>query len=167
MRFMMIRAALAAVLLFPAFLTLVTPALASDGVLEINQTCAVQTGCFVGDPAGLPVTITSPGSYRLTSNLDVSVAAIPPSTTAIQIAANDVSIDLAGFMISGATLCETFGTCTNTGSGNGIEPTGGIRERISVRNGVIRAMGRYGVMCDVGCSVDNVKVDGNGSIGIG
>jgi hypothetical protein len=24
------------------------PALASDGVLEIDQTCAVQTGCFAG-----------------------------------------------------------------------------------------------------------------------
>ncbi len=166
MQFMMIRAALAAVLLFPAFLTLVTSALATDGVLEINQTCAVQTGCFAGDPAGLPVTITSPGSYRLTSNLDVSVAASPPGTTAIEIAANDVSIDLAGFVINGTTQCGTFGTCTNTGSGSGIVPAGGIRERISVRSGVIRGMGRYGVMCDIGCSVENVKVDGNGSIGI-
>ena len=39
------------------FLVLATPALASDGVLEINQTCAVQTGCFTGDTAGFPVTI--------------------------------------------------------------------------------------------------------------
>jgi hypothetical protein len=30
------------------FLTLATPALAVDGVLEINQTCAVETGCFAG-----------------------------------------------------------------------------------------------------------------------
>ena len=48
---------------------LATPALAVDGVLEINQTCAVQTGCFAGDSPGFPVTITQPGSYRLTSNL--------------------------------------------------------------------------------------------------
>ena len=50
---------------------LATPALASDGVLEINQTCAVQTGCFPGDTAGFPVKITASGSYRLTGNLVV------------------------------------------------------------------------------------------------
>ena len=33
-------------------LTLAIPAFASDGVLEINQTCAVNTGCFAGDTAG-------------------------------------------------------------------------------------------------------------------
>lgn len=38
------------------------PASASDGVLEINQTCAIQTGCFAGDTAGLPVTISASGS---------------------------------------------------------------------------------------------------------
>ena len=163
MRSILMRATLTPVLLFP---TLAGPGFAADGILEINQTCAVQTGCFAGDTAGFPVTIASPGSYRLTGNLDVSVAADPPGMTAIQTGANDVSIDLAGFAISGATLCGSFGTCTNTGSGNGIAPTGGVRERISVRNGVIRGMGRYGVMCDIGCSVENVKVDGNGSIGI-
>ena len=52
-------------------LALAAPALAVDGVLEINQTCAVQTGCFVGDTAGYPVTIYSKtgGSYRLTGDL--------------------------------------------------------------------------------------------------
>ena len=33
------------------------PAFADEGVLEINQVCAVNTGCFVGDSAGFPVTI--------------------------------------------------------------------------------------------------------------
>ncbi len=49
-------------------LALAGPALAVDGVAEINQTCAVQTGCFGGDAAGYPVTIdgTAGTSYRLT-----------------------------------------------------------------------------------------------------
>ena len=47
------------------------PGYAVDGVLEINQTCAVQTGCFSGDDPGFPVTIVTPGSYRLTGNLTV------------------------------------------------------------------------------------------------
>lgn len=49
-------------ILFAGALALATalvapPAGATDGVLEINQTCATQTGCFAGDTAGLPVTI--------------------------------------------------------------------------------------------------------------
>jgi len=36
------------------------PALASGGVLEINQSCAVNTGCFTGDSAGFPVEIKNP-----------------------------------------------------------------------------------------------------------
>ena len=37
---------------------LVAPAAyAVDGVAEINETCAVQTGCLSGDTAGYPVTI--------------------------------------------------------------------------------------------------------------
>lgn len=41
--------------LFPLvllLLSLVSPAFASDGVLEINQTCAAGPGCFAGDTAG-------------------------------------------------------------------------------------------------------------------
>ncbi len=47
-------------------LTLATSAYASDGVLEINQACAVNTGCFPGDDPGFPVTVVQPGSYSLT-----------------------------------------------------------------------------------------------------
>ena len=52
-----------------------SPALAVDGVLEINQVCADKTGCFSGDAAGFPVTIGTAGSYRLTGNLDSKCAA--------------------------------------------------------------------------------------------
>ena len=54
-------------------LALAGPVLAVDGVLEINHTCAVQTGCFSGDTAGYPVTIdgTAGRSYRLTGDLIV------------------------------------------------------------------------------------------------
>ena len=40
---------------------------ATDGAVELNQTCAVQTGCLADDAAGFPVTIATPGSYRLTA----------------------------------------------------------------------------------------------------
>jgi len=138
---------------------------ASDGVREINQACAL-VGCFPGDAAGFPVEITARGSYRLTGNLDVSAAGDPANTTALRIESDDVSIDLGGFTISGATTCSILGVCSNTGVGNGIDESGGIRERTSVRNGVIRGMGRYGIYCDLGCSVEDMKVDANGFAGI-
>ncbi len=77
-------------------LALAGPALAVDGVIEINQTCAVNTGCSVGDSAGLPVSITNPGSYRLTSNLTTGSKQV----TAILITTSDVTVDLNGFTIA-------------------------------------------------------------------
>lgn len=80
------------------FLTLASPALAVDGVIEINQACAA-TGCFAGDAPGFPVTITTSGSYRLTSNLLRS-----PASTALIIETSDgtnVAIDLNDFVVEG------------------------------------------------------------------
>ncbi len=53
----------------PSFLLIVglsaSPmAWAVDGVLEINQACAVNTGCFAGDTAGFPVIIASGPLHR-------------------------------------------------------------------------------------------------------
>ena len=76
-------------------LALAGPALATDGVAEINHTCAAQTGCFSGDSAGYPVTITQPGSYRLTSNLIVP----DENTSGILVSTSDVGIDLNNFAI--------------------------------------------------------------------
>ena len=75
---------LCAVLTLVSGLLLATPGLAGDGVLEINQTCAVETGCFSGDGPGFPVTIdgTAGKSYRLTGDLDLTALA---ETTAISI----------------------------------------------------------------------------------
>jgi hypothetical protein len=53
------------ILIFLLFLVLAGPALAVDGVLEINQTCAVQTGCFAGDIPGFPPSPTAAPESRL------------------------------------------------------------------------------------------------------
>ncbi len=74
---------------------------ATDGVVEINQTCAVNTGCLPGDAAGFPVTIGESGSYRLTGDLVVPTA----GTTAIDVTTSDVTIDFNGFGVFGPTVC--------------------------------------------------------------
>jgi len=43
-----------ALLLCSLLLAVATPALATDGVLEINHTCAAGPGCFSGDGAVTP-----------------------------------------------------------------------------------------------------------------
>lgn len=75
--------------------------LSADGVIEINQAC-VASGCFAGDSPGFPVRITSPGSYRLTSNLDTN----GETETAIDIESDQVTLDLGGFSVIGPQTCS-------------------------------------------------------------
>jgi hypothetical protein len=143
-------------------LTLATPALAVDGVLEINFTCAVKTGCFSGDTAGFPVTITVPGSYRLTSNL--SIGLLPAGSqngNFITISADDVTLDLGGFRIS---CRDAFGGpfCSGFGDGVHANAVGGT----SVKNGSIRGMNGDGVSISERSEVTNLRVYSNGRAGI-
>jgi parallel beta-helix repeat protein len=76
----------------------------------------------------LPVTITNGGSYILTGNLTGS-----NGMYGITISASDVTINLNGFSLIGAT-----------GSHNGIVINGN-RQQIYIRNGTIRGWGGYAV----------------------
>ena len=130
-------------------------ATASDGVLEINQSCAL-VGCFSGDSAGFPVTPSASGSFKLTSNLVVPSA----NTNGIQLAPRS-TLDLNGFEISGPTICAGGPVvCSGTGSGIGVLGEGST----TIRNGAIRGMGSVGVSGDG--RFENLLIESNGSIGI-
>src|SRR3954466_9962513 len=75
-------------------------AFAVDGVVLLNQSTALAGlgGC---DTPGFPIIICNPGSYRLSGNLTVPDA----NTTAIALFADNVTIDLNGFSISGPVTC--------------------------------------------------------------
>jgi hypothetical protein len=140
------------ILAFLLFLALVGPALATDGVLEINQTCAVQTGCFAGDTAGFPVTISASGSYVLTGAL-----AVPADQHGIVFSADEVTLDLGGFAIvsAGGPLLR---------SGVRI----GDQLRAEVRNGLIRGFSQHGVDASgvsSGARLLDVRSVGHGSLG--
>jgi hypothetical protein len=145
---------------------LAAPVWAVDGVVDINQARALAGGVTPGDTAGFPVTISQSGSYRLTGNLDVTVAADPKNTTAISVTAKDVTIDLNGFMISGLTVCSGAPlACTPTGTGRGVTPAvfnTGIT--IVVMNGTVRGMGADGIAGAT--QVEKVKAFSNGGTGI-
>lgn len=129
--------------------------LAVDGVVLINQS-------IVNGAGGFPYTISQPGSYKLSGNLTVPNA----NTTAIQISADNVSLDLNGFSILGPTVCSgTPGAgCSPTGTGFGVAASG--HRGISVENGTVRGMGSGGIALGIDGRVEKVHVDSNGQFGI-
>ena len=137
-------------------LVLASSAHAVDGVIEINQTCAVNTGCFAGDAAGFPVTVSQSGSYRLTGDL-----VVPGGVSGIQEnGAADVSIDLNGFSI--------------IGPGPPAAAADGIRlsqaKNWVIRNGTIRDFTNRGIADSTstaeGHRIIEVRVVANSSLGI-
>lgn len=144
-------------------LALATPALAVDGVLEINQTCAVNTGCFADDAPGFPVTIAASGSDRLTSNLHVSQEPRVVTEGAIRITGDHVTLDLGGFEISCLLLSPPAEPCT--GSATGVRSAGA--RNIVVRNGTIRDMPMNGIfISDPDATIEYVRAHDNGNAGI-
>lgn len=136
-------------------------AVAADGVLEINQTCAVNTGCFPGDTAGFPVTIqpSAGRSFRLTSDL----GPLAPNQSGIVVSTNNAILDLAGFRIYGATTCSPVPvTCSPLGTGIGV--LGG--SDLVVKDGTIQGMGADGVRLDYSSSAINLHLFHNGGDGV-
>lgn len=142
---------------------------AVDGVTLIDQKIAMSGKVTRMDTAGFPVTISEPGSYRLSGNLVVPDAA----TTAIEITSDDVTLDLNGFSIIGPNVCTPNPTrCTYSGGGGiGIMAVGpqGVESPANVRvsNGIVRGMGGHGIrMMGRGTVVERVNTISNGGPGI-
>ncbi len=118
-----------------AIFGITTTVKAVDGVFSINDVCD-GLGCFNGDTGGFPVTITESGSYQLTSNL------VSTSTTinVIEINADNVTLDLNGFSISGPRTCTGANAtlaCSNSGmTAYGIAANS--RTNVTIKNGVVK-----------------------------
>jgi hypothetical protein len=142
---------------------------AVDGVTLIDQKAAMAGKVTPSDTPGFPVVISLPGSYRLAGNLEVPDA----STTAIQITADNVTLDLNGFTISGPNTCTPNPLhCTYVGAaGIGVMAVGPANvvspANVKVMNGVVRGMGSHGIrMLGDGTLVRNVVSMSNGGPGI-
>jgi parallel beta-helix repeat protein len=118
---------------------------------EIEPRTPLSTATTPGD-ADSVFRITNPGSYYLTGNLTA-----PSGRSGIKIAANDVTIDLSGFVISGVA-----------GSLDGIGDSGVARSRLTIRNGTITGLGGDGI--DLALSSDlrvqDISASSNTGIGI-
>ncbi len=107
------------------------PALAVDGVIEINQARVGVGGITVGDSPGFPVTIDTAGSYRLTSDLTV-----PAGGTGFFVLAENVTIDLNGFTVfgNGGAIADGFAI---------------LASNAEVRNGTVRGFSRHGIFTNL------------------
>lgn len=140
----------------PIVLILLTAgsALAGSGVLEINQACATGPGCFSGDSPGWPVTISARGSYRLTGNIGFNSTLGGPSQNFIEITADDVQLDLAGFSIRCSSLLT--GSPCPRGTVVGID-VANVSDRVRIHNGTIFGMPHDGVSAE---SSDSLQIEG-------
>lgn len=137
------------------------PAAAGDGRIEINQTCAVQSGCGPGDAPGFPVTIGSVNpSYVLTSSISVGTEGI----SAIVAQGIGITIDLNGFTIQGGYFCGTSPPdCIVNGGAFAIDAPG---SRNTVRNGKVHRFSAGGVSVGHSGRVEDLDVDLIGGDGI-
>ncbi|MFK7894766.1 MAG: hypothetical protein AB8G23_02960 [Myxococcota bacterium] len=138
---------------------------AGSGVVEISQNCAVATGCFTGDLPGFPVTIDGSAgtSYALTTDLIVPDA----NTDGLLLAANDLSIDLAGFSIVQAGCVGGTSDCVPTsGNGSGVARTSSLQLGQAVRNGSVVGFGVAGVILGQQSRIDRVRAKYNRLFGI-
>ena len=140
---------------------------ASNTVVLIDQAGAAAGNITPGDAPGFPVTLSQPGSYRLVSNLVVT-----GDVSAIQITADNVTIDLNGYSIIGPNLCSNTvpATCKPAGTGIGVQAGDGNTvgpTSVKVFNGSIRGMGLHGIqLTGLAGLVERVSADGNAGSGL-
>jgi hypothetical protein len=128
------------VLFFAALLAFAPFALAVDGVVLINQSTSVNglPGC---PHSGFPIAICKSGSYRLAGNLNVSNV----NTSGINITADEVTLDLNGFALTGPVTCTKFTLplqCSGRGTGIGVFSN---NDNITVSHGTVRGFGLIGI----------------------
>jgi hypothetical protein len=139
-----------------------------DGVTLIDQNAAMNGNVTPGDAPGFPVTLSRSGSYRLSGNLTSS----EPNVDFIQIAADNVRLDLGGFSIVGPNVCTTSPTrCTYSGPGHGVQTiklSGGSQPaNVRVMNGTVQGVSGYGVVVfGAGNVVERVHAVMNGGTAI-
>lgn len=146
-------------------LIVAAPVGAAEGVLEINQTCAVQTGCFAGDSPGFPVSISAPGSYRLTSDLFLAQDVLH-----IEITSGYVTLDLQGFEVAGPVTCSGLPpSCSAVSAGEGIRVDSTVRHHVVVRNGTVRGTNGGAIGLGERATIEDVHVDdiSGGGIAVG
>jgi hypothetical protein len=135
--------------------------------VQINQATVAASGVN-RSTGGFPYVITQPGSYQLSGNL-----VVPAGIDGIDISADNVSIDLNGFTISGPVVCTGVGntlSCTPSGNEHVIAPAGisnpSYQTNLAVRNGTIRGFNTGVSLSGNANIVEAVQAFSNSGVGI-
>jgi len=141
------------------------PPSAFAAVRNINQFRANHGRVTPGDTPGFPVTISRPGSYRLTTNLTLPDV---PGTVGIDITAEGVELDLNGFAIIGPRVCpdeDAFLACTPAvDDGSYVLIRGG--RNVTVKNGTARGSLGSGIYLGAHARLEGVNVMWNSMIAV-
>jgi len=119
--------------------------LPSSAQTNIDQAAALAGGVSSCDTPGFPVTICDPGSYRLTSDLDVN------SGIGISIQSPDISIDLNGFTVRATSSAATYGITINGGQDN-----------TTITNGSVTNFSNTAVSLYNDARLEDLNIIGNG-----
>ena len=129
----------------------------------IDQNKALAGSVTPGDLPGFPITLSVPGSYKLTGNL-----VVPASLPGVVVTATGVTLDLNGFSISGPGTCTrnditAVVTCVGlSGDPDGVYFKSGGN---TLRNGIVR--GFYdGVRLSGADHIENMLVEQNAGSGM-
>jgi len=123
----------------------------------IDQGKALAGNVTPDDTPGFPITISEPGSYKLTSNLHV-----PSNVSGVEITASGVTLDLNGFVVSSRGMCVrnyvTYAvSCNGSGNERGVDFMVGGN---TLRNGKVRGFG-FGVRYIAGDLLENLQIEHN------
>src|SRR5581483_85762 len=114
---------------------------ALDGEVLITQSVATAGGVTPGDDPGFPVTISRSGKYKLSGNLNV-----PAGTDAFVITADNVTLDLNGFRMSGGRF--------------GVNAAGA--DGLTVMNGTIANFHSHGIRARSFAIIQDMQITNNG-----
>jgi hypothetical protein len=131
--------------------------------VQINQATVAASGTNRAT-GGFPYQITQSGSYQLTGNL-----VVPANTDGIDILANNVTLDLNGFTISGQVTCTGAGpslACTGPVSGPPHGILSSVASNITVRNGSVVGFFDGVELNGQGGLVEEIHASGNSNTGI-
>lgn len=113
--------------------------------IQLDQLKALAGNITPGDAPGFPITITRPGRYVLTSNLDV-----PAGANGIVLKTSDVIIDFNGFRLAGRSdaVAGIVGPDVNT---------------VRIMNGLIVTFKYYAISGGDSWVVENMLISANGA----
>src|SRR5579871_4440425 len=118
---------------------------AVDGVILINQSTSVNglPGC---PHSGFPILICQSGSYRLSGNLSITT----PDTSGILVSADNVTLDLNGFAITGPVACKPGTYPVQCSGTTGVGVAFGVFamfdfDNVTIRNGTVRGIDGDGI----------------------